>query len=567
VDTRETDVNPTSDGLRVDWCATWATGCGQPAADQYCAMKHGSRWYALGYQAAPDVGPTLVLGDGQVCSSPDCDGFAEITCAYDPIMQDVANDLDDDGWNDAVDNCPWDANPLQENSDNDPMGDECDGDPYNEPHCSDGIDNDGDGATDADDVGCLTAMDSDETAFGAVCDDGLDNDGDGAIDTADSECSSPSDRSEGPPCADGFDDDGDGLVDLADPDCQDAADPSEFHLAGGDILVADFDTASLQRVDPMTGFTTLVYMGQPLSQPWGVALENDGGILVTDYADRLVRIDAEAGTAEIVSEGGLLRRPRGLALHADGRVLVADDQANGIVAIDPADGSQELFAPGPYGASIDYAVDVLFGGDFDLVFATDSAPGVDRVVTIDPNSGDVLPPLGGEWGDPLGSPWGMAFDLDGSVLVVDSSQDRVVRVSPYNTRIVETYDAWSLQDPRKIAVEESGTWIVSDSGGIYGTNWGEVYRLDPVSGSQTLLTGAIDNPNGLAIVPVRACGDGVDNDGDGAIDLADPDCSGVLDVDESGGPGGSRCGLGFEQAILLPMLFAVRRRMRTRRTD
>jgi hypothetical protein len=45
------------------------------------------------------------------------------------------------------------------------------------------------------------------------------------------------------------------------------------------------------------------------------------------------------------------------------------------------------------------------------------------------------------------------------------------------------------------------------------------------------------------------------------------DCSDIFDDDESGGPGGSRCGLGFEQAILLPMLFAVRRRMRTRRTD
>ena len=97
------------------------------------------------------------------------------------------------------------------------------------PVCSDGIDNDGDGAIDFPaDPGCSSATDGDETDV--ECSDGIDNDGDGDIDwPEDFECSSPNDETEGgpPACADGIDNDGDGSVDLADPDCTSPADRTE----------------------------------------------------------------------------------------------------------------------------------------------------------------------------------------------------------------------------------------------------------------------------------------------------------------------------------------------------
>jgi hypothetical protein len=39
--------------------------------------------------------------------------------------------------------------------------------------------------------------------------------------------------------------------------------------------------------------------------------------------------------------------------------------------------------------------------------------------------------------------------------------------------------------------------------------------------------------------PITACSDGVDNDGDGLIDLGDPDCTSASDTDESGGTSGT----------------------------
>jgi hypothetical protein len=87
--------------------------------------------------------------------------------------------------------------------------------------CSDGIDNDGDGATDLLDSYCVTASGTSEGSPPPTkpqCDDGRDNDGDGAIDYLyDEQCTSFSDNSEGSPpkpqCTDGRDNDGDSAID------------------------------------------------------------------------------------------------------------------------------------------------------------------------------------------------------------------------------------------------------------------------------------------------------------------------------------------------------------------
>ena len=99
--------------------------------------------------------------------------------------------------------------------------------------CQDGIDNDNDGATDFPaDFSCSSAQDNDETNPKAQCQDGIDNDGDGAIDfPADFGCSSKQDNDEGNPkaqCQDGIDNDGDGATDFpADFSCSSNQDNDE----------------------------------------------------------------------------------------------------------------------------------------------------------------------------------------------------------------------------------------------------------------------------------------------------------------------------------------------------
>lgn len=78
----------------------------------------------------------------------------------------------------------------------------CDGSEHGDT-CHDGIDNDGDGATDAEDSDCQPKPE---------CSDGVDNDGDGKIDADDPGCSNPGDDSDDTECQEG----GDGVEDGSD---------------------------------------------------------------------------------------------------------------------------------------------------------------------------------------------------------------------------------------------------------------------------------------------------------------------------------------------------------------
>jgi hypothetical protein len=98
--------------------------------------------------------------------------------------------------------------------------------PDNELECDDGIDNDGDGATDCDDADCSGFPGCGGGVPSEICDDGIDNDGDGATDCDDDDCLVFHGCGGGVPfetsCNDAVDNDGDGLVDCQDPDCVDS---------------------------------------------------------------------------------------------------------------------------------------------------------------------------------------------------------------------------------------------------------------------------------------------------------------------------------------------------------
>jgi hypothetical protein len=132
------------------------------------------------------------------------------------------SDRDSDSVVDVLDNCPDDANPLQENLDNDTLGDACDPDDDN-----DGVtDNLDDGATnpeicaDSDMDGCDDCAIG-QDGFGPLSDvlpdnDGPDLDGDGLCDVGDT------------------DDDADGIADLAD-NCARVANPDQADSNGNGI--------------------------------------------------------------------------------------------------------------------------------------------------------------------------------------------------------------------------------------------------------------------------------------------------------------------------------------------
>ncbi|MFT3987704.1 hypothetical protein [Aestuariivirga sp.] len=78
---QQTFTDPKYQGMRLDWCFVWGNQCGAPAANAYCQYRGFSS--AMSFGEAQDIGnftSTKVMGTGQVCNGPFCDGFTFITC-------------------------------------------------------------------------------------------------------------------------------------------------------------------------------------------------------------------------------------------------------------------------------------------------------------------------------------------------------------------------------------------------------------------------------------------------------------------------------------------------------
>jgi hypothetical protein len=72
--------NPMQGPQRLDWCLNWSEGCGEQAANAWCASKGFAA--ATAFNIANDIPPTRLIGTGAVCDQAFCDGFTDITCTH-----------------------------------------------------------------------------------------------------------------------------------------------------------------------------------------------------------------------------------------------------------------------------------------------------------------------------------------------------------------------------------------------------------------------------------------------------------------------------------------------------
>ena len=185
-------------------------------------LKRASLITALVAMGAFIASPALAIGPGEcsggACGTPDTSGGGGgCGCGGGSILVNntdlgktyqYADDYDNDGWEDDVDNCPFVANLDQNDSDGDGVGDACDSCPN--AANPDQADTDGDGKGDA----CDDDRDNDGVANGAdncpnvANPSQTDTDGDGQGDACDS------------------DDDNDGVPDLKD-NCPLVANPDQ----------------------------------------------------------------------------------------------------------------------------------------------------------------------------------------------------------------------------------------------------------------------------------------------------------------------------------------------------
>jgi secreted PhoX family phosphatase len=292
--------------------------------------------------------------------------------------------------------------------------------------------------------------------------------------------------------------------------------PSDLALDGaGNLYVADEGENTIRKVTPAGVVTTIAGqsgvagtndgMGSTAEfhSPWGVAVDTDGNVYVTDiYNDTIRKVTpvgtnwlvttlagqpGTAGTNDGTNGGAHFNQPVGLAVDTNGNLYVADD------------GNQTIRKVTPVGTN--WVVTTLAGlaGYYD---------------TNDGTNSDAR----------FYYPAGVAVDTNGNLFVADNGSYTIRKVMPSGTNWIVTTIAGKplnsgIQDgtnsgarfggPSCVAVDTSGNLYVSDSSirevTPEGTNWvvttiageGRNYQAPDGTGSNA----TFNLPRGVAVDP------------------------------------------------------------------
>ncbi len=268
-------------------------------------------------------------------------------------------------------------------------------------------------------------------------------------------------------------------------------------------------------------------------EPFGVAAATDGSVYVADgEANRVWRI-APDGTAATVAEN--LNTPSAIALAPGGTIVVADTGSHTVKRINVQSGQVTLVAgtENRSGYADGSGSEARFNGPVGVavgregtIFVADTYN--DRVRAID-TAGRVRTLAGG--GEPgykdaesgadarFDTPCGIAVDTDGSLVIADTGNHRLRRVTLEGavTTIAGTGEAGAadgrpeaatFNEPTGLTIDAGGSLYVADAAGaavrvLYRGFWPEVYTLAgahwPGLADGTLDGARLSRPSGLAV--------------------------------------------------------------------
>lgn len=220
-----------------------------------------------------------------------------------------------------------------------------------------------------------------------------------------------------------------------------------------------------------------------------------GDILYTDSFGAVFRLNAATGERTTLASGGKLARPYGIALEANGDVLVSDTGAQAIIRIKSPTGSQTVVAAGarlgvPYGIAVDAKGNILVANG-------------ESILRLNPVAGQpVVVSAGGRFGGSSGHPLAVAVAENGDLIVASAgSPSEILRVNPRNGVQALLSQGPYLKNPQAIAVSSNDVYVtdVATADGNFGV--GIVIHLDLSTGIQTLVSsgGNLVGPVGIAI--------------------------------------------------------------------
>jgi sugar lactone lactonase YvrE len=286
--------------------------------------------------------------------------------------------------------------------------------------------------------------------------------------------------------------------------------------ASGNLYVADTANNAIRKITPDGVVSTLA--GNAASHgstdgpggearflaPFGLAVDGDDNVYVADTFNNLIRkitpdgvvstLAGQAGHPGSTDGNGLLarfRNPWGIAVDVQGNLVVADMSNDTIRKITPAGVVSTLagqpgasgYVDGPGGQArfnAPYSVAVDNAGN---IYVSDSANDAIRKIT----SGGVVSTLAGLPGyaghtDGSGdnarfwNPQGLAVDEDGNILVADTGNNAIRKITPGGVVTTVAGSADSGSDPgspaAKIHLNSPGGVTVDRSGNIYVADTG-----------------------------------------------------------------------------------------------
>ncbi len=278
----------------------------------------------------------------------------------------------------------------------------------------------------------------------------------------------------------------------------------------GDILYTD-SSAAVIGINPATGQRTIVASGGRLLRPFGIALDANGDVLVSDTGSQaIIRIDSLTGSQTAVAVGGLIATPfgpYGIAVERKGDILVANGQA--MIRVNPLTGEQALVsAGGRFGASGGAPVGLAATENGELIVAVVGSPS--EVVRVNPKNGrQTLLSRGGYLKVP------QALAVSGSdIYVTDVATSdgnfgigSVIHIDLRTKLQTVVSSGGNLVGPVGIAIDENGQLVVGDPYTINPDSSerydGGIIKIDPRGGNQTLIARGQDsyvNPRGIAVV-------------------------------------------------------------------
>jgi uncharacterized delta-60 repeat protein len=303
--------------------------------------------------------------------------------------------------------------------------------------------------------------------------------------------------------------------------------------SSGDIFIADTNNSVIRKIAASNGVISTYAQG--FASPSGLAIDINGDIYVSDFSNAVVMkiaavnggVSAYAGSGSVGNAGdgepaqtAQLNQPTALAFDGDGNLIILDSGNGNIRKVDKLSNTISTIAGGgiyyddnvpPNETYLEMPSDMAVAPNGDIYIAEVDPIGAGRIRKISAVTGLISTVAGGN-GDTSDSGDGGQARLAGLGMLSSVAVDNLGHVLVGNDFGLRRID--------------SSTGIIStvySGSGISSLSFGPTKHLYAALryDHQVMKFNHISEVN---------CSDGVDNDSDGLIDLADSECKTVLNL-------------------------------------